>query len=118
MKTPKNKDFDRCMKTILEKCGSSGKWADESLSEFCKDFVQRASLSVLALNGYIRLISADDSTIFAVIMLDRGYEYFAEKEAKRKEFIKSFFSNFITGFLSGVLVTVIGGLILNQLISG
>lgn len=118
MKTPKNKDFDRCMKTILERCGSSGKWADESLSEFCKDYIKRASLSVLALSGYIRLISADDSTVFAVIMLDRGYEYFAEKEAERKEFIKSFFSNFITGFLSGMLVTVIGGLILSQLISG
>lgn len=116
MKSPKNKDFDRCMKTVLKKCGNSGMWADDSLSEFCKDYVQRNSLSVLALNEYIRLISADDSTVYSVIMLDRGYEYFAEKEAERKEFIKSFFSNFLTGFLSGVLVSVIGGLILNRLI--
>ncbi len=116
MKTPKNKDFDRCMKTVLEKCDNSGEWSDASLREFCGDFIQRAALSVLAVNGYIRLITADDSTVFAVIVLSRGYEYFAEKEAKRKDFIKSFFSNFITGFLSGVLVTVIGGLILNRLI--
>lgn len=112
----KNKDFDNCMKIILEKCEASNKWSGNSLDEFCENYKHKASLFVLENNGYIRLISADDSTVFAVILLDRGYEYFAEKEAKRKEFIKSFFSNFITGFLSGVLVSVVGGLILNRLI--
>ena len=116
MKTPKSKDLDRCMETVLDHCKESNMWSGDSLHDFCTVYIQRASLSALASKGYIKLITVKGLSVVSVFLLDSGYNYFAEKEAERKKFIKNFFSNFITGFLSGVFVSVVGGLILNRLI--
>ncbi len=64
---------------------------------------------------YYSLIGFYDEAHQSYCLNNKGKQYLAYQEEKRRDFLKSFFSQFLSGFVVGVLVTVVGGIILNRL---
>lgn len=76
--------------------------------------VSRSDIRLLSAKGLIKLTPAGDNE-FIVSVEPGGVSYFADKAARRENFIKEHLVNFISGFVSGVLVTAVGAWLIQWL---
>lgn len=97
------RQLHKCLRTVQDRCLSSGTWHDESFQEYCRDPHNVELLQTLSAMKAISFSSIDDRPIYA-FPLDAAGTVWLENSEKWKDRI--------WGFVAGVATTVLAELIL------